>query len=130
MTTLNDGTSMPDSPDVPLLDVVVVKQGDAVVLEVSGEVDMATAPRLPTHVLEAIDTRPMVLVIDLAAVHFFGSSGLAVLVDAQQESDAQTQLRIVASRADVLRPLQVTGLDKALALYATREDAVRDAATE
>jgi anti-sigma B factor antagonist len=95
----------------------VHEHGEAVVLEVSGEVDILTAPRLQESVLRLLEDQPPVLVIDLSAVSFFGSSGLAVLVEAREAAGERTGLRVVAAGYETLRPLQVTGLTEPLAVY-------------
>jgi anti-sigma B factor antagonist len=116
-----------DSADGTTLAVTVHQQGEAVVLEVCGEVDVLTGPRLHESVMTLLEDHPPVVVIDLAAVTFFGSSGLAVLAEAQRAAEPRTRLRVVAVGATTLRPLQVTGLDQQLAVYPTREDAVGSA---
>lgn len=62
--------------------------------------------------------------VDLLAVHFFGSSGLALLLEAQQLAGEHTRLRVVADSPAIRRPLHVTGLDRQFALYPTREAAL------
>jgi anti-sigma B factor antagonist len=105
--------------------VSVHEQGDAVVVEVVGEVDLLTAPRLHDAVMTALASGPRVVVIDLLGVSFLGSSGLAVLVEAhQQAAGERTQLRVVAEGPATLRPLQVTALDRQLPLYPSRADAL------
>ena len=51
-------------------------------LVVSGEIEFRTAPMLRAAIDESLDGTVAVLTIDLAAVSFIDSSGLAVLVDA------------------------------------------------
>ena len=109
------------------LTVTVHNNGEAVVLEVGGEVDLLTVPPLRDAVMKALQSHPPVLVLDLLSVHFFGSSGLAMLLEAQQFAGEHTRLRVVADGPATRRPLQITGLDQQLDLYPTREDALRNA---
>lgn len=103
--------------------VVVADTNDprAVVLHVSGEVDMLTAPVLAQHARlhfsnEAGKYRP--LVFDMADVGFLGSAGLAVLAEAaNQAAEHAGAVWVVATSRTVLRPLQVTGLDSVLRVH-------------
>ncbi|HEX4725939.1 MAG TPA: STAS domain-containing protein [Pseudonocardiaceae bacterium] len=100
------------------IDVRVATSTDQlVVLRVSGEIDMLTAPVLTEHVQEqfARTPAPRTLVFDLTRVSFLGSAGLAVLAHAQTiASDRGDAVQVVANARAVLRPLEVTGLDKVL----------------
>ncbi|WP_052280629.1 STAS domain-containing protein [Nocardia vulneris] len=92
------------------------------VLSITGEIDMASAPRFQAVVEEALQGQPAALVIDLSQVEFFGSAGLSVLLVAA-ESVPQGKLRVVAS-PPVRRPIEVTGLDKLLSVFNTVDDAL------
>jgi anti-anti-sigma factor len=107
--------------------VSVDRDGDALILVVSGEVDMASAPRLTAELARCLAERPALLVIDLTAVTFFGSAGLQPLAAAERQAREATgepvTVRIVASRA-VLWVLELTGLVPVLGVYPTRADAL------
>ena len=98
-----------------------------VVLRVSGEIDMLTAPVLIDHVRTQLKGTLRSLVIDLTGVTFLGSAGLAVLAEAHHTATAAAvAVRVVASSRMVLRPLQVTGLDQLLTIVADPDAAVAD----
>jgi len=109
--------------------VRVEQDGDATVLVVSGEVDMAGAPQLTAELDRCLAQRPATLVLDLTEVSFFGSAGLHTLAAAEARTHAQhatarpTTVRLAASRA-VLRVLEIAGLAPALEVYPTRADAL------
>lgn len=107
-----------ESAPAGAIDVRVAESGEhVVVLRVSGEIDMLTAPVLTEHVQEqfARVPAPRTLVFDLTRVSFLGSAGLAVLAHAQTTaSDRGDAVQVVANARAVLRPLEVTGLDKVL----------------
>ncbi|MFQ6392996.1 STAS domain-containing protein [Nocardia sp. KC 131] len=96
--------------------------GSATVITVSGEVDVASAPRLQTAIEDALRGNPVLLVLDLSSVGFLGSAGLSVLLMAS-ESARQDGLRVVVSD-QVRRPIEVTGLDKLLVLFDTLDGAL------
>jgi len=94
-----------------------------VLLEVDGEIDTATAPRLQAgldEALDAADDEGSRVVVDLTGVTFLASSGLAVLIGGARRMTALGgRLRLVAASRSVTRPLQVTGAD---ALFDTFDD--------
>ena len=94
------------------------------VVEVAGAVDHLTEGELRDVLLEALSEQPPVLVMDLSAVRFFGSIGLAILVEAQQQAGQQTAIRLVVTTPVTRLPLEVTGLSNAFALYDSLREAV------
>ena len=95
------------------------------VIRLSGEIDMLTTPALRAKVNEELQGGPSVLILDMLSVEFLGSSGLALLVEALDESrNRDVSLRLVANSRPVSRPLQATGLTDLFALYPSVEDAL------
>ena len=112
-----------------LLDVRLVDRPDAVLVAVSGAIDILTAPRLRSALavaLERLDDRPVV--VDLTAVAFLGSPGLRALAESAEQASTKPgfqPLRLVVDHnRPVLRPIELTGYDALLALYHDVEDAV------
>ena len=66
--------------------------GEHTVLEVGGEVDVYTAPRLRERLLELIDGGARHVVVDLGRVDFLDSTGLGVLVGALKRLRAVERL--------------------------------------
>ncbi|WP_214366612.1 STAS domain-containing protein [Pseudonocardia sp. H11422] len=86
----------------------------ALVVHVRGEIDTVTAPVLHTQLDGHLPTVPLV-VLDLSAVTFLGSAGLAVLVAAKDDAEQRGhRLRLVCGSRIVTRALEATGL---LALF-------------
>ncbi|MFR9805444.1 anti-sigma factor antagonist [Pseudonocardia sp. RS010] len=103
-----------------LLRVESRRTGSATVVTVSGEVDMYTAPRLEAAVGRALaDPAVGPIVVDLTNVEFLDQAGLAALVDAHRAAERQDDpLRVVVDHnRPVIRPLEITGLERVLALY-------------
>ncbi|MGD1237662.1 STAS domain-containing protein [Mycobacterium seoulense] len=99
--------------------------GDAVILEVSGAVDIITAPSLATQIDVALSGTPAVLVIDLTGVNFLSSAGITVLVEVQRlTQDSPTSLRVAAQGSATSRTLRIVGLDEFIELYPTVDDAL------
>lgn len=115
------GTPSPDENGA----VVTERAEDAVVLRVTGELDLATAPKLQQKVDTALrEAPPAVLVIDLSAVTFLASAGMAVLVAAHRRGGEHTKVRVVAAGRVTLRPLELTKLTTELAVFPTTEQAL------
>jgi anti-sigma B factor antagonist len=100
-------------------------QGTAVVLNVSGEIDMATAPELAESIKLALERRPEVLVVDLSGVSFLASAGMSALIGGSQQAGEKTRFRLVATGNATLRPMELTGIATEFSIHATRERALR-----
>lgn len=110
-----------------LLHISVRHEPAAIVVFATGEVDVLTAGRLRAAVNKALreaENRPVV--VDLTAVTFLGSHGLAALADAASTAQQRRDpLRVVVDETRaVIRPLQITGLDEVLSLYYSVEEAL------
>jgi anti-anti-sigma factor len=97
---------------------------DCVVLSVAGEVDLATAPDLESAIAHELAAKPSRLVLDLSAVSFFGSLGLATLIRAASSADERgVRLALVAGRP-VRRTMELTQTEQLFAMYVTVAEAV------
>lgn len=106
------------------LDVVGDVDGGAAVLCVRGEVDSNSVEALVEALdssLSAASAAPSrVLIIELTRVTYFGSAGLnAVLSCFERGRDQGVVVRVVADNPEVIRPIEVTKLDKVLRPYPT-----------
>lgn len=79
---------------------------------VTGELDVATAPRLAVLLAE-----PAAVEIDLAGVSFVDASGLTVLV-AAREARGRDRLRLVTPSTAVTRILELSGELGAFSVWA------------
>lgn len=112
------------APDPTVFQATMESAGDSVIVSVAGEVDMLSAPRLEEAAQRALADTPPVLVLDLSSVTFLSSAGLSVLVRTEKLAGDNTDVHIVAAGPATLRPIQLMGLDKDLAIYPTRDEAV------
>jgi anti-sigma B factor antagonist len=104
---------------------LTVQSGDAVVIAVVGELDMATAPHLQVHITEQLDNGRKRLVFDLAEVSFCDSTGLSIFVRAKNSCDETGgTVRLAAPQRGVRRILEVSGLVEVLPTYDTVDEAV------
>jgi anti-sigma B factor antagonist len=92
------------------------------VLHVSGDLDLASAPRVEEAMSE-LNADPVV--IDLSECTFLDSAGMRVLLaGARQLADAGRSLRVVTSDPRILRVLEITAVDTLIAVHPTVEDAL------
>lgn len=94
-------------------------ENHSVVVQAGGDLDILTAPRLSTQLdlAEAIVVPPAPVILDLTQLNFLGSAGLSVLLTHHKRcAELGSRLEIVPGGRAVTRPLEMTGLDKVLAV--------------
>jgi anti-sigma B factor antagonist len=98
--------------------------GPYTVLEVGGEVDVYTAPRLRERLIEVIDGGARSVVVDLGRVDFLDSTGLGVLVGALKRLRAVGgTFGLVCAKEPLLKIFRITALDQVFPLYPSVEAA-------
>jgi anti-sigma B factor antagonist len=102
----------------PLFTVSVADAGDGrSVVEVSGELDIASAPQLLTAVAVLGQPRTSAIAIDLSALTFIDSSGINALRTAVRSADARGVDAIVAAPSErVLKVFELVRLGDILPL--------------
>lgn len=107
------------------LTVTVRREHGVTILEVTGEIDLSTVPRLRERLFELADSGQP-LIIDLNRITFIDSSGLGVLVaTARRASVHGASLHAVCSRPQTRKLLWLTGVDRRIPLSATVEGALK-----
>ncbi len=115
---INRGAHEPARPDPPDLQVVTQYRPDVIVLAVSGELDVASAPMLRTHVGFALGRRPAHLILDLAGLRFCDAAGLSVFAMARNAAIRDgASLALAAVPRPVTRLLRMTGMNRVLDVY-------------
>jgi anti-sigma B factor antagonist len=106
-------------------DVRQLRVADAVVVEVIGEVDLATAPKL-ADAIGAVPEPTRRVVVDISEVSFLDSSGLHTLLRCQRELEERAiEFRLVCPEdCDVRTVFAVTGLIEPLGVAESREVAL------
>ena len=98
------------------------------VISVSGELDQATAGELRQPLQEAVNGGTRALMIDLSKCGFIDSTGLGVIVEGwkqlQERNGDSAALSVCCPEPEVRRLLEVTGLDQAIAIRDTRDEAI------
>lgn len=105
-------------------------EGGISLLKVDGELDLSTAPQLEGPLEQATESPEAAVLIDLSDCQFIDSTGIALIVRAWQRVDAAAGnggkggLVLCCDNEQVLRVLEVTGLEHSLRVFATREAAI------
>jgi anti-sigma B factor antagonist len=98
------------------------RRGDALVVAVTGEIDLATAPAVSDAAMEHGVER---VVLDLRAVSFMDTSGIRLIVELlREEAEGGPALVIVADHPPVLRLLDMAGLTSRLRLTGDVDEAL------
>jgi anti-sigma B factor antagonist len=89
----------------------VRSQGQATIIAVSGELDLASSPALQEELDRVSASGTEMLIIDLRELDFMDSTGLSVLVRAHQRAEEQgRRLAMVKGPQQVQRLLSLTGV--------------------
>jgi anti-sigma B factor antagonist len=95
---------------------------DHAVLEVGGEVDVYTAPKLRERLTELIDGGARNVVVDLDRVDFLDSTGLGVLVGAHKRLRPMGgTFSLVCAKESLLKVFRITALDQIIPLHPSVE---------
>jgi anti-sigma B factor antagonist len=99
--------------------------GDRAILQVTGEVDVYTAPMLREQLRDLAAKGAVHLIVDLSRVEFLDSTGLGALVGGLKRlREAHGSLALVVSTPRTLRIFQITGLTNVLAVNRSLQDAI------
>jgi anti-sigma B factor antagonist len=95
------------------------------IVSVSGELDQATAPELREALEAAIDTPGSPVLANLTDCGFIDSTGLSLLVEVQRRlAEDSRPFAVCCAHGDVTRLLELTGIDAAVTLFETRDEAI------
>lgn len=96
----------------------VRKVGDHSVVDVKGEIDVYTAPKLREKLIELVSEGSYNLVVNLEGVDFLDSTGLGVLVGALKRVKAHDGgLALVCTEEKILKIFKITGLTKVFPIH-------------
>ena len=105
------------------------KEGAHTVLEVGGEVDVYTAPKLREQLVELVGAGHYDIIVDMTKVEFLDSTGLGVLVGGLKRVRAhEGSLVLVCNQERIVKIFRITGLTKVFGIYDSLDEALQDAA--
>ena len=99
--------------------------GDRTIVEVGGEIDVYTAPKLREQLVELVNDGSYHLVVDMEGVDFLDSTGLGVLVGGLKRLRShEGDLTLVCTQHRILKVFEITGLNRAFSIYDSVDAAV------
>ena len=100
--------------------------GGVGVVAAVGEIDYAASPLLHERIARYLDAGARHLVIDLSAATFIDSTAIGVMMGAvgSLQEACGGRLAVVCVHGNVLKILEISGLQAAIAIYRTREEAL------
>lgn len=102
---------------------IVKEELGSIVVSFDGEIDLEHSPKARATLLESIDRATAVVLVDLAAVTYIDSSGIASLVEALQKARQKgRRFGLAVVRPSVMRVLELSRLDKVFPIHATVEE--------
>jgi anti-anti-sigma factor len=102
----------------PELSISVQHSPSEVVIQLSGEIDLSTAPRLSSVIGDLLAIAPPRVVLDMAGVTFCDSQGLGTLVLLSRKASLAHSCLVLVNVGDfLLRVLDITGLRPALMIH-------------
>ena len=95
------------------------------VIDVGGEIDIYTAPRLRELLINLVSKDNYQLIVNLERVEFLDSTGLGVLVGGLKRARAHDgSLDLVCTQERILKLFRVTGLVKVFGIHETVDQAI------
>ncbi|MHC8442057.1 MAG: STAS domain-containing protein [Candidatus Eutrophobiaceae bacterium] len=99
------------------MDIQISNTDDIIVLKISGEVDLAVAPKVRNTLLKNIKEGGTLL-LDLSAIDYIDSSGIACMVEGMQESNKKNAAFALISISDtVLSVLKLARLHEVFKIH-------------
>lgn len=95
------------------------------VVDVEGEIDVYTAPRLRELLIDLVNRDSYQIVVNMEKVEFLDSTGLGVLVGGLKRVRAHDgSLDLVCTQERILKVFRITGLTKVFGIYGSVDDAI------
>ncbi|MBV8369036.1 MAG: STAS domain-containing protein [Candidatus Eremiobacteraeota bacterium] len=99
-------------------------EGDAYVVDLTGEIDVYTSPKVKDAITELIDQEHYNLVINLEKVRYIDSTGLGVLIGGlKRVREHSGAVNLVCTNPQIKKIFDITGLVKIFGIYDNEEKA-------
>jgi anti-sigma B factor antagonist len=106
------------------LDIQTEEISDGIILRPKGEIDLSCAAMLRSRLGKVQEGKPGRLIIDLSAVPYMDSSGVATLVEAMQIARRNgSKLVLCALQSKVLAIFEIARLDMVFTIVGSVEEA-------
>lgn len=111
------------------MEINVEHKNDTVIIKPLGEIDLHNSPQLRKTLQEITEKDTVNLLINLEAVSYMDSSGLATLVEVfQRISGLGKKLALFSLQDTVKNIFSITRLDEIFPIYPSLEEALKELA--
>jgi anti-sigma B factor antagonist len=111
-----------------MADPATAAMGALTVVTFPAEIDMATAGAIGGQVAAALASGVPAVIADMTATTFCDSAGINMLIRARKQATGHgAELRLLLPCPNVLRVLQIQGVDAVLPIYHSLEEALASA---
>lgn len=109
------------------MDINIEHKDNTVIIKPFGEIDLHNSPQLRKTLQEVIKQDTANLLIDLEAVSYMDSSGLATLVEVFQHIQKLGKKLALFSLQDTVKNIfSITRLDEIFPIYPSRKEALKE----
>jgi anti-sigma B factor antagonist len=113
--------------DALSVDIKSEHNGAAIIYRLRGSLDLATAPSLRAALVEAANEGKHDIIVDLTELEFLDSTGLGALIGAHRRAlENSGRVRLIVREGPIQRLLNITGLMRIFAVYASLDAALND----
>lgn len=100
---------------------------EAQAVEVNGEIDVYTSPKVKEIITELIEKGNNYLVINLEGVRYIDSTGLGVLIGALKKvREKDGTINLVCNNPQIKKIFNITGLVKIFGIYKSEDEALEN----
>jgi anti-sigma B factor antagonist len=104
--------------------VKVRNEGKIAFVDVAGELELDTHAALREMLIRFASEKKPAIVVNLADVSYIDSTGMGVLIGGEKRANEYGgQFAVVCSNEKILRLFRMTGLDRALQIFPSEEEA-------
>ncbi|SHG31864.1 STAS domain-containing protein [Ornithinibacillus halophilus] len=97
------------------ISINVKEENEKVVINVSGEIDVFTAPQLKEKIIPLVSAENAEVIVDFKDVNYMDSTGLGVLINAYKATKVNnSHIKIINLQDRVYRIFTITGLDEVM----------------
>jgi anti-sigma B factor antagonist len=108
------------------LDITSRVEGDQHIISVKGEIDLYSSTMLREYIFTTLKQPPRVLIMDLDAVRYVDSSGIATMVEALQRANkSKTRFKVAGLSKNVLEVFELVKLETVFDIYESVEEALK-----
>jgi anti-anti-sigma factor len=108
-----------------MMTLIEMKEGQVLVLDVSGEIDREAANTFLQRITKILDSGEQYLLIDFSEATYINSTGLSVLIlAAKRLQSSGGKLIVVGVNDPIQKVLKISGLTSLLMVLPTRSEAL------